>query len=112
MVKGVRAIHNAGFAHRDLSEVNIMVTERTDQKLLDGSSTPELVIIDFGKAEFVRPEDVMRWKVKEISSETLNLLPLIQTGPDHGYLLYRYVTQDFKPYTLFEYHAYTLCCII
>ncbi|CAG8497123.1 289_t:CDS:2 [Paraglomus brasilianum] len=89
MVKGVRAIHNAGFAHRDLSEVNIMVTERTDQKLLDGSNTPELVIIDFGKAEFVRPEDVMRWKVKEISSETLNLLPLIQTGPDHGYLLYR-----------------------
>ncbi|CAG8734145.1 3901_t:CDS:2, partial [Racocetra persica] len=88
MLRGIRAIHQAGFAHRDLSEVNMMVSE-TGEKLKDGSIMPELVIIDFGKAEFVRPFDVKRWSVGTVEDERLSILPMIKTPPDHGYRLYR-----------------------
>ncbi|KAF0343291.1 kinase-like protein [Gigaspora margarita] len=88
MLRGIRAIHQAGFAHRDLSEVNMMVSE-TREKLKDGSTMPELVIIDFGKAEFVRPVDVKRWSVGTVEEEKLSILPMIKTPPDHGYRLYR-----------------------
>ncbi|CAG8632513.1 12973_t:CDS:2 [Ambispora leptoticha] len=89
MVNGIKSIHSAGFAHRDLSEVNMMVTEHPDEKLSDGSVKPELVIIDFGKAVFVRVQDVRQWTIGEVSDETIDLLPRIQTVPDHGYKLYR-----------------------
>ncbi|CAG8474294.1 9865_t:CDS:10 [Ambispora gerdemannii] len=89
MVNGIKSIHSAGFAHRDLSEVNMMVTEHSDERLSDGSVKPELVIIDFGKAVFVRVQDVRQWVIGEVSDETIDLLPRIQTVPDHGYKLYR-----------------------
>src|SRR5690242_4448265 len=41
MVKGIKALHDAGFAHCDLSEVNMMVNV-TSEKLADGSKKPEL----------------------------------------------------------------------
>lgn len=52
MVKGIKALHDAGFAHRDLSEVNVMVND-TSEMFADGSEKPELIIIDFGKAKFI-----------------------------------------------------------
>jgi serine/threonine protein kinase len=58
MVKGIKSLHDAGFAHRDLSEVNMMVNN-TNERLADGSIKPELVVIDFGKAEFINREDVL-----------------------------------------------------
>ncbi|KAG9291117.1 hypothetical protein G9A89_012989 [Geosiphon pyriformis] len=89
MVNGIRSIHGAGFAHRDLSEVNMMVSEKLEEKLPDGSALPELVIIDFGKAVFVHMQDVRRWSVGEVADETIDILPRIRTIPDHGYKLYR-----------------------
>jgi hypothetical protein len=58
MIKGIKALHDAGFAHRDLSEVNMMVNSTTEI-LSDGSPKPELVVIDFGKAEFINRDDVL-----------------------------------------------------
>ncbi|CAG8529817.1 16713_t:CDS:2, partial [Acaulospora colombiana] len=89
MIRGICSLHQVGFAHRDLSEVNMMVSERSEQLLEDGSVMPELVIIDFGKAEFTRPADVLKWSVGEVDREKLGLLPRIKTVPDHGYKLYR-----------------------
>ncbi|CAJ0633431.1 4048_t:CDS:10 [Entrophospora sp. SA101] len=78
LVVGMGEIHNSGFAHRDLSEVNLMFTENDD-----------LVVIDFGKAEFTSKDDVKKWAVREVSKERLKLLPKIRATPDHGYKLYR-----------------------
>ncbi|GET00601.1 kinase-like domain-containing protein [Rhizophagus clarus] len=88
MVKGIKALHDAGFAHRDLSEVNMMVNV-TSEKLADGSKKPELVVIDFGKAEFINHDDVLALSAGESTSDKLEILPYIKTVPDHGYKLYR-----------------------
>nr|CAG8594179.1 11571_t:CDS:10 [Entrophospora candida] len=77
-VNGMKEIHDAGFAHRDLSEVNLMLDENDN-----------LVVIDFGKAEFIGREDAQKWTIKTIPEERLNILPKIFTTPDHGYKLYR-----------------------
>ncbi|RIA99171.1 kinase-like domain-containing protein [Glomus cerebriforme] len=88
MIKGIKALHDAGFAHRDLSEVNMMVNNTTEM-LPDGSIKPELVVIDFGKAEFINRDDVLAWSVGEVTNDKLEYLPWIKTVPDHGYKLYR-----------------------
>ncbi|KAG0362544.1 hypothetical protein BG005_005122 [Podila minutissima] len=90
IVEAVALIHGAGLAHRDLSEVNIMVNEDPISRLADDSPRPWIRVIDFGKSVFVRPEDVMRWSIQEhVSDEELALLPLVVLPPDHGYKLYR-----------------------
>ncbi|KAG0085930.1 Receptor-interacting serine/threonine-protein kinase 1 [Podila epicladia] len=90
IVEAVALIHGAGLAHRDLSEVNIMVSEDPISRLADDSPRPWIRVIDFGKSVFVRPEDVKRWSIQEhVSDEELALLPLVVLPPDHGYKLYR-----------------------
>ncbi|CAG8625381.1 7717_t:CDS:2 [Funneliformis mosseae] len=93
MIKGIKALHDAGFAHRDLSEVNMMVN-CTTELLSDGNAKPELVIIDFGKAEFINRDDVLAWSVGEVTNDKLEHLPRIKTVPDHGYKLYREIVSD------------------
>ncbi|KAG0341303.1 hypothetical protein BG004_006088 [Podila humilis] len=83
-------IHQAGLAHRDLSEVNIMVDEDPAQLLEDQSPRPLVRVIDFGKSVFVERKEVERWSMHEqIPKEELELLPLVVLPPDHGYKLYR-----------------------
>ncbi|KAF9928822.1 hypothetical protein BGZ67_006748 [Mortierella alpina] len=90
MVAAVSVIHSAGLAHRDLSEVNIMVDEDPVQRLHDSTPRPRVRIIDFGKSLFVEREEVKRWSMKEhVPEEELALLPLVIVPPDHGYKLYR-----------------------
>ncbi|KAF9213970.1 hypothetical protein BGZ59_004553 [Podila verticillata] len=90
IVEAVALIHGAGLAHRDLSEVNIMVSEDPVNRLADDSPRPWVRVIDFGKSVFVLPEDVKRWSIQEqVSDEELALLPLVVLPPDHGYKLYR-----------------------
>ncbi|KAF9922123.1 Receptor-interacting serine/threonine-protein kinase 1 [Linnemannia zychae] len=90
MVAALCSIHGAGMAHRDLSEVNIMVDEDPLLKLEDNTPRPWVRVIDFGKSVFVEPEEVKRWSMKDhISDEELALLPLVVLPPDHGYKLYR-----------------------
>ncbi|KAG0039635.1 hypothetical protein BGZ82_007363 [Podila clonocystis] len=90
IVEAVALIHGAGLAHRDLSEVNIMVSEDPVDRLADDSPRPWIRVIDFGKSVFVRPDDVKRWSIQEqVSDEELALLPLVVLPPDHGYKLYR-----------------------
>jgi len=91
MVAALCSIHGAGLAHRDLSEVNIMVDEDPLLKLEDNTPRPWVRVIDFGKSVFVEPEEVKRWSMKDhVSDEELALLPLVVLPPDHGYKLYRY----------------------
>lgn len=108
MLQCIQTIHNAGLAHRDLSEVNFMVNE-TDETLRDGSRRAELVLIDFGKSTFTDPKDVRRWwtehpkeqhddydgEIVPLTKEDLSIwcqqLPWIRSKPDHGYRLYRSV---------------------
>ncbi|KAF9155833.1 hypothetical protein BG015_008410 [Linnemannia schmuckeri] len=90
MVAALSSIHGAGLAHRDLSEVNIMVDEDPLLKLEDNTPRPWVRVIDFGKSVFVEPEEVKRWSMKDhVSDEELALLPLVVLPPDHGYKLYR-----------------------
>ncbi|KAG0259489.1 Receptor-interacting serine/threonine-protein kinase 1 [Mortierella polycephala] len=90
MVSAICSIHGAGLAHRDLSEVNIMVDEDPVQRLSDNTPRPWVRVIDFGKSVFVEPEEVKRWSMQEkVSEEELALLPLVVLPPDHGYKLYR-----------------------
>lgn len=92
MVAALSSIHGAGLAHRDLSEVNIMVDEDPLLKLEDNTPRPWVRVIDFGKSVFVEPGEVKRWSMKDhVSDEELALLPLVILPPDHGYKLYRYV---------------------
>ncbi|KAF9949695.1 Receptor-interacting serine/threonine-protein kinase 1 [Mortierella alpina] len=90
MVSAMCDIHKAGLAHRDLSEVNIMVDEDTKERLADQSPRPRVKVIDFGKSVFVDRQEVERWSMEEkVSEEELSLLPLVVLPPDHGYKLYR-----------------------
>ncbi|KAG0371934.1 hypothetical protein BGX24_000964 [Mortierella sp. AD032] len=90
MVAALTSIHGAGLAHRDLSEVNIMVDEDPLLKLEDNTPRPWVRVIDFGKSVFVEPEEVKRWSTQDqVSEEELALLPLVVLPPDHGYKLYR-----------------------
>ncbi|KAG0054435.1 hypothetical protein BGZ83_011229 [Gryganskiella cystojenkinii] len=90
MVAAISTIHAAGLAHRDLSEVNIMIDEDPQNKLADGSPKPLVRVIDFGKSVFVAREEVKRWSMLErVPEEELELLPLVILPPDHGYKLYR-----------------------
>ncbi|KAF9303458.1 hypothetical protein BGZ74_003701 [Mortierella antarctica] len=90
MVSAMAEIHSAGLAHRDLSEVNIMVDEDPSQLLEDQAPRPLVRVIDFGKSVFVGAEEVQQWSMKEnIDKEELDLLPLVVLPPDHGYKLYR-----------------------
>ncbi|KAF9115588.1 hypothetical protein BGX27_007325 [Mortierella sp. AM989] len=90
MVAAISAIHRAGLAHRDLSEVNIMVDEDPVLKLEDNTPKPWVRVIDFGKSVFVEPDEVRRWSVLEpLSDDVIRLLPLVILPPDHGYKLYR-----------------------
>ncbi|KAK3846882.1 MAG: kinase-like domain-containing protein, partial [Linnemannia gamsii] len=90
MISAMCAIHRAGLAHRDLSEVNIMVDEDSEDLLEDQSPRPHIKVIDFGKSVFVNPGEVQRWSMHDnVSKEELALLPLVVLPPDHGYKLYR-----------------------
>ncbi|KAI8598296.1 kinase-like domain-containing protein, partial [Dissophora ornata] len=90
MVSAMCAIHNTGLAHRDLSEVNIMVDEDPNDLLEDQSPRPHVKVIDFGKSVFVERDEVQRWSMQDhISEDELQLLPLVVLPPDHGYKLYR-----------------------
>ncbi|KAF9383667.1 hypothetical protein CPB97_006298 [Podila verticillata] len=90
MVTAMAEIHSAGLAHRDLSEVNIMVDEDPSQPLEDQSPRPVVRVIDFGKSVFVGAEEVQQWSMQEsIPKDELDLLPLVVLPPDHGYKLYR-----------------------
>ncbi|KAG0255838.1 Receptor-interacting serine/threonine-protein kinase 1 [Linnemannia exigua] len=90
MISAMCAIHRAGLAHRDLSEVNIMVDEDPQELLEDQSPRPHIKVIDFGKSVFVNPGEVQRWSMRDnVSKEELSLLPLVVLPPDHGYKLYR-----------------------
>ncbi|KAI9360751.1 hypothetical protein BD770DRAFT_341829 [Pilaira anomala] len=102
----MKTIHEAGLAHRDLSEVNIMVNTIEGQTLEDGSEKVCLYLIDFGKAVFCRPDDVREWFVdvpraeweydgdvvpetKEELDTWCESLPWVKGKPDHGYRMYR-----------------------
>ncbi|KAF9100506.1 Receptor-interacting serine/threonine-protein kinase 1 [Mortierella sp. AM989] len=90
MVSAMCDIHQAGLAHRDLSEVNIMVDIDNDDLLEDQSHRPHIKVIDFGKSVFVDRDEVKRWSVKSvIPEEELSMLPMVVLPPDHGYKLYR-----------------------
>ncbi|RUS12565.1 hypothetical protein BC937DRAFT_87511, partial [Endogone sp. FLAS-F59071] len=104
MLSALNGIHSRGLAHRDLSEVNMMVNESDDFRLQDGSRAPMLYMIDFGKATFCAEEDVRKWWVyngdesgednanpqtKEELDETCRNLPWVKGTPDHGYKMYR-----------------------
>lgn len=101
----MQVIHEAGLAHRDLSEVNFMVS-RQEGKLEDGSDKVQVYLIDFGKSVFCRADDVRQWFVdvprgpdeykddvvpesKDELEEWCNNLPWIKAKPDHGYRMYR-----------------------
>ncbi|ORX46516.1 kinase-like protein [Hesseltinella vesiculosa] len=105
MLVCMKTIHAAGLAHRDLSEVNIMVNN-VEGELEDGSSNICLYLIDFGKAVFCEKADVQQWFVdvprglgeydgdivpetKEELDEWCDKLPWIKAKPDHGYRMYR-----------------------
>ncbi|CDH54470.1 hypothetical protein RO3G_03479 [Lichtheimia corymbifera JMRC:FSU:9682] len=105
MLRCIATIHSLGIAHRDLAEVNFMVDE-TAEKLPDDSPRSHVYLIDFGKAIFVRPEDLSRWWVDrprvqgEYEGEVLpesrqeleewcKELPWVRSKPDHGYRHYR-----------------------
>jgi len=91
MVVALSDIHESGLAHRDLSEVNIMIDEDFTNKLEDNTPRPLVRVIDFGKSVFVKPEEVQRWSIREtVPKEELELLPMVVLVPDHGYKLYRY----------------------
>lgn len=102
----MKTIHEAGLAHRDLSEVNIMVNTVEGQYLEDGSDKVCLYLIDFGKAVFCKAEDVRDWFVdvpraeweydgdvvpetKEELDTWCESLPWVKGKPDHGYRMYR-----------------------
>ncbi|KAJ2962094.1 hypothetical protein NQZ79_g2819 [Umbelopsis isabellina] len=106
MLLSMKAIHEVGLAHRDLSEVNIMVNEVEDEVLEDGTLRPELFLIDFGKAIFCEPEDVRSWwcevprlegdydgdvvpETRKEMEEWCEALPWVKGKPDHGYKMYR-----------------------
>ncbi|KAF9972544.1 Receptor-interacting serine/threonine-protein kinase 1 [Actinomortierella ambigua] len=90
MVSAMCSIHGAGLAHRDLSEVNIMVDEDAHERLSDNSARPKVRVIDFGKSVFVQAEEVKRWSmVDHVPEDELALLPKVILPPDHGYKLYR-----------------------
>ncbi|KAF9363465.1 Receptor-interacting serine/threonine-protein kinase 1 [Mortierella sp. NVP85] len=90
MVMALSDIHESGLAHRDLSEVNIMIDEDFTNKLEDNTPRPLVRVIDFGKSVFVKPEEVQRWSIREtVPKEELELLPMVVLVPDHGYKLYR-----------------------
>lgn len=106
----MQVIHEAGLAHRDLSEVNFMVS-RQEGKLEDGSEKVVVYLIDFGKSVFCRADDVRQWFVdvprgpdeykddvvpesKDELDEWCKNLPWIKAKPDHGYRMYRYVIHD------------------
>lgn len=105
MLRCIATIHSLGIAHRDLAEVNFMVDE-TNEKLPDDSPRSHVYLIDFGKAIFVRPEDLSKWWVDrprvqgEYEGEVLpesrqeldewcKELPWVRSKPDHGYRHYR-----------------------
>ncbi|KAG0173749.1 Histone acetyltransferase kat2b [Apophysomyces sp. BC1015] len=107
MLVCMKTIHNAGLAHRDLSEVNMMVN-KIDGQLEDGSSKICLYLIDFGKAVFCQAQDVRDWFVdvprasweydgdvvpetKEELDAWCKLLPWVKGKPDHGYRMYSQV---------------------
>ncbi|KAI8982586.1 hypothetical protein BDB01DRAFT_851079 [Pilobolus umbonatus] len=98
----MKTIHEAGLAHRDLSEVNIMVNTVEGHYLEDGSEKVCLYLIDFGKSVFCEPQDVRDWFVdvpradweydgdvvpetKEELNSWCELLPWVKGKPDHGY---------------------------
>lgn len=102
----MKTIHDAGLAHRDLSEVNMMVNRIKDQYLEDGSERVYLYLIDFGKAVFCEANDVREWFVdvpraeweydgdvvpetKEELDVWCDQLPWVKGKPDHGYRMYR-----------------------
>ncbi|ORX89464.1 kinase-like protein, partial [Basidiobolus meristosporus CBS 931.73] len=89
MIVAVKVMHENGIAHRDLSEINVMVNVNPGSLLKDNSLRPKAVIIDFGRALFVRAEDVSKWSTRKYGLEELKLLPKIYTAPDHGYKRYR-----------------------
>ncbi|KAG1469122.1 hypothetical protein G6F56_003443 [Rhizopus delemar] len=106
MLVCMKTIHEAGLAHRDLSEVNIMVNTVEGQFLEDGSEKVCLYLIDFGKAVFCQPQDVRNWFVdvpraeweydgdvvpetKEELDTWCEVLPWVKGKPDHGYRMYR-----------------------
>ncbi|CEG79110.1 Putative Serine/threonine protein kinase [Rhizopus microsporus] len=106
MLVCMKTIHEAGLAHRDLSEVNIMVNPVDGQYLEDGSEKVCLYLIDFGKAVFCQPQDVRDWFVdvpraeweydgdvvpetKEELDSWCETLPWVKGKPDHGYRMYR-----------------------
>lgn len=102
MLVAIKGIHDCGIAHRDLSEVNIMINENDFDEIEDGSSLPWLYIIDFGKAVFCSPANVRKWwindQINDISGEvatmeeideTISALPWVKGKPDHGYKIYR-----------------------
>ncbi|KAL0084834.1 hypothetical protein J3Q64DRAFT_1640098 [Phycomyces blakesleeanus] len=101
----MKTIHEAGLAHRDLSEVNIMINT-IDGQLEDGSSKICMYLIDFGKAVFCESQDVRDWFVDvprasweydgDVVPETeeelatwCESLPWVKGKPDHGYRMYR-----------------------
>ncbi|KAI9031667.1 hypothetical protein CLU79DRAFT_830929 [Phycomyces nitens] len=101
----MKTIHEAGLAHRDLSEVNIMINT-IDGQLEDGSSRICMYLIDFGKAVFCESQDVRDWFVDvprasweydgDVVPETeeelatwCESLPWVKGKPDHGYRMYR-----------------------
>ncbi|KAI9494980.1 hypothetical protein BDB00DRAFT_761136 [Zychaea mexicana] len=105
MILCIKVIHDAGLAHRDLSEVNFMVN-RIGEKLEDGNENVCLYLIDFGKSVFCEPQDVRDWfvdvpraeseydgDVVPESKEELDVwcanLPWVKGKPDHGYRMYR-----------------------
>ncbi|KAI8647445.1 hypothetical protein BD408DRAFT_408567 [Parasitella parasitica] len=106
MIKSIKAIHEEGIAHRDLSPFNFMVSSSTTDKLADGSPKVQLYLIDFGKAVFFTPEDAKKWWVNNTNEQALDQtqvnpktpdeltvwcrnLPYVMTRPDHGYRFYR-----------------------
>ncbi|RUS26004.1 kinase-like domain-containing protein [Jimgerdemannia flammicorona] len=100
MLRALQGIHECGLAHRDLSEVNMMVNE-SDELLEDGSRMPLLYMIDFGKATFCASEDVRKWwvqpeedaedgpnpnpKTEKELEDACAKLPWVKGTPDHGY---------------------------
>lgn len=111
MLLSMKTIHDVGLAHRDLSEVNIMVNEVPNEVLEDGTLRPELFLIDFGKAIFCQPEDVRSWwcevprmegdyegdvvpETREEMEAWCESLPWVKGKPDHGYKMYRYSERE------------------
>ncbi|KAK9709862.1 hypothetical protein K7432_008746, partial [Basidiobolus ranarum] len=89
MIAAVKILHDQGIAHRDLSEVNVMVNEVDGVYLKDDTLRPKVILIDYGKARLTRKEDIQKWYLKALLPEEEQLLPRIKTIPDHGYKRYR-----------------------